>query len=331
MGNLLLEKLLTELEENQQYDLDIRNIIDNLKKYSTLSDSLKNKWVNNAQFVLSTLRNRLLISKDEQNTLKNKVVVFLGLSVGSHAVNSWMMESRAKTIKISDPDDVSPTNLNRLNSTWSEIGDSKVNVVKRNIFGKNPRTVVHSFKTQKISDIEQIIIKSPKADLIVEQVDNLEAKLTIRKLAKQYAIPVIMATDVGDNVFLDIERYDIDAKTKFFNDRIKNIENIDFTKLSQKDRIGMSVGLVGLEHNSERMLESLMSIGSKIKTWPQLGTTALIAGAVIAKTIRKIFIGEKIKSGRYYFCFDDIVSADYNSNGRVLKREILIKQILAKK
>ena len=276
---------------------------------------------------LVTSRNKNLITQEKQNLLNKTTIAFLGLSVGSHAALTWMMLSRADKIKISDPDIISPTNLNRLRFGWNAIGKLKVDVVKKQLQEMNPYCKVHSFNSKGIVDTERIIIDKPKPDLIVDSMDDLESKVFVRLLASKYKIPVLMATDVGDNVFLDIERYDKLPRPLLFNGRVKNIEKIDFSQISSQAKIKISMQIVGLEHNSEEMLNSLLSIGKTIKTWPQLGSTATVAGGLLATIIKKIVLGEEIKNGRYYLLLDGFVTKNYYSKKRISVRNKLASKL----
>ena len=84
---------------------------------------------------------------------------------------------------------------------------------------------------------------------------------------------------------------------------------------------------MGIEKVSERMLNSVFGIGATIVNWPQLGATATIAGGVIASLIKKIILGENIKSGRYYLSLNNIFVSDFNSIRRVNERRKKIRAI----
>lgn len=280
-----------------------------------------------AYFELSTARNRNLINIDEQNLLRKTVVAFFGLSVGSHAALTWMMLSRADAIKIVDPDAISASNLNRLRMGWKDIGKKKTAVVEEELSKINPFATIYSFSNGSPQEVRRVIESSPSADIIIDEIDNFEVKIVLRKIAKERKIPLISAADVGDNVVLDIERYDETPQPEMFLGRVAGMENINFSKLTDKEKKKLIIKLVGFEENSEKMLNSLFAIGGSIVTWPQLGSTASIAGGVVATAIKKIILGEKVKSGRYYFSLDDILVDDFNSAKRKSNRDRLINQI----
>jgi tRNA A37 threonylcarbamoyladenosine dehydratase len=66
------------------------------------------------------------------------------MSVGSHAATSWMLISRASAVKISDPDTISLSNLNRLELGVKSIRELKVDVMEQRIKEINPYCKVYS-------------------------------------------------------------------------------------------------------------------------------------------------------------------------------------------
>ncbi len=321
----IIKKLIIELEENKKFESEITDLASwNIKYFKTKRGK---RGLERLFFYLSTLRNRQLIRYNEQGRLTGAIVAFFGLSVGSHAALTWMMLSRAKIIKISDPDTISSSNLNRLRFGWGKVGKLKADVVKEELQKINPFCKIYKYIGQGKKTVRKIILDIPKPDIIVDSMDDLKSKVLLRLLAKKENIPVLMATDVGDNVFLDIERYDKLPKPKEFNGRIGDLEKIDFSNISNTERKKLSMKIVGLEHNSEEMLESLLSVGKTIKTWPQLGSTSTIAGGLIATVIKKIVLGENVRSGRYYFLIDDLLVGGFNSKERTRARKRLSSEL----
>lgn len=279
-----------------------------------------------AYFELSTARNRNLITLDEQNKLRGSVVAFFGLSVGSHAALTWVMQSRADAIKIIDPDTIDVSNLNRIRTAVKNIGRLKTEVLKEELNELSLFTNVYTHTRANIVKLDRIFTE-PAIDIVVDEVDNFEIKIHLRKLAKKNKIPLLSAADVGDNVILDVERYDLYPQPNLFLGRIPNIENMNFSELSGRKKKKLIIQLVGFEKNSEKLIDSLFAVGGSITTWPQLGATATIAGGIITTAIKKIVLGEKVCSGRYYISLDDILVADFNNNERKKIRSKKIKQI----
>lgn len=280
-----------------------------------------------AFFELTTARNRNLINVDEQNKLRKTVVGFFGLSVGSLAALTWMRQSRADVIKIMDPDTIDATNLNRIPFGWDTIGREKAEVVKKELTQINPFCeVISATKTDK-NTVKHFFFAKPELDIIIDAIDDFEGKVLLRYFAKKRKIALVSAADVGDNVMLDIERYDINPRQEFFHGRVEDLDKINFSQLTDRERKKLIIQLVGFENASERMIESIMAIGGSIPTWPQLGATATMAGGIVTTAIKKIILGEQVESGRYYISLDDILVKDFNSNRRVTERKAKVAQI----
>ena len=108
-------------------------------------------------------------------------------------------------------------------------------------------------------------------------------------------------------------------------DEVENYES-----LSDLQRKKLIIKIVGFEKNSETMLSSLHEIGDTLLTWPQLGATATLAAGVITTAIKKIILGEKIASGRYYISLDDILDSSFYNKDRVKQRKMLVKKVKEK-
>lgn len=278
-------------------------------------------------YAVTSVRNRNLITDDEQRTLEAAVVGFFGLSVGSHAVTTWLLESRANCLKIIDPDIIDGTNLNRLRLPWSSIGRSKAEVTQEILSAINPQATIIAAREINDTMYQSIFHETPRLAAVVDEIDDLAGKLTLRRLAREAKIPLLSATDVGDNVILDIERYDQDPQPEFFLGKIPGIEKLDPLSLNLVERVGLVLAIVGLEDCSVAMLQSLLDIGEKIETWPQLAATATISGGIITTALKKIFLGELVSSGRYLFSLDQLLTPQVHDQA---KKQELIQTLLAK-
>src|SRR3990170_5491688 len=65
--------------------------------------------------------------------------------------------------------------------------------------------------------------------ILFEETDNLEMKIRLRIEARKRSIPVVMGTDNGDGVIIDIERFDKNPSLQLFNGVIGDI-NIEELK-----------------------------------------------------------------------------------------------------
>lgn len=321
ISKLQRKKLLEELWSLAIFDVSALEIFQSLQPDP--DDASVQRLLTN----IVTARNRNLISATGQQKLQQSVVAFFGLSVGSHAAVTWTMQARPDFIKIADPDTVDFTNLNRLRYGIKSVGKKKVDLVTNIIKKIHPYTNILTNEQKSIDSALEILNKSPKTHIIVDEIDDLEGKKMLRMYARTHHLPLICATDVGDNVLLDIERYDLSPQPQLFLGRVPDIELIDLTKLSEEERIQMVMRIVGLEHHSTEMLNSLLAIGDTLPTWPQLGATATMAGGILTTTLKKILLGEKVASGRYIIDLDELMVNDTNSSAKAKERDVIIKKI----
>ena len=299
----VVREIKVELEKSALFNAKSKEMLESINKSEITDDQLAQKFA----FHLPTLRNQNLISEKQQNVLRSSNVVFMGMSVGSHAVANWVMQSRPDRVSIADHDIVSPSNLNRLRYGWKQVGRRKIDVVREELREMHPYLdLKYTHKTDQ-ENISKFLTTMPMISAVVDAIDDFEGKIFLRKFCQKKAIPLLSAADVGDMVILDIERYDITPQPELFLGRIpvKSVE--EYSNLSEMEKKKLIIELVGLDKNSDALLHSLLAIGKTISTWPQLGATANMAGGIIALALKKIFLGEKVKSGRYLISLDEIL------------------------
>lgn len=256
-----------------------------------------------------TARNIYLLYPEEQEKFYyNSKIGIAGLSVGSHSVLTLAMVGGPKLIKIADNDEISLSNLNRLRYPVFSVGRNKAIFCAENIYEINPyiRLEVYNEGLNE-KNLEKFLLK-PKIDVLIEEMDNLYLKIKIRELARQYRIPVIMATDHGDNILVDIERYDLNPNYPILHGIIGNMKSKDFLNLQPKDLIRLTAKLAGSELANARTLYSLTQVGKTIYSWPQLGNAATLCGSVLTYLAKKIILGHKIKEGRFLVDLDGLLS-----------------------
>lgn len=268
---------------------------------------------------MRTGRNRNLITKAEQLIYYKSKVAILGLSVGSHAALTIAMTGGAKNLILADPDTISGTNLNRIRTGASNLGISKSVLTARLISEINPYSDIAIFPTGvNDENINEIL----KVDVLVEEMDNPYFKIKVREIAKMKRVPVVMATDNGDNIFVDIERFDKEPRMQILNGLTGKLSSNEFKSLSPEKLVKIAARIAGARKATLRMQESVTQVGKKIYSWPQLGTAANLAGSAVAYLVRRIVLNsENIKSGRYEVNLDAIFESDYYDKKVVLKRK----------
>lgn len=249
-------------------------------------------------------RNRNLINEEERQTLvKNRTILILGLSVGSNVVDSLLMQGIGSKYILVDMDHLDPTNLNRLRASYDQLGVHKIDIVAKKVSELDPYLEQIHYKDGLNEDNLSEILTAHKPDIIIDEMDSLRMKIMIRLRAKELGIPVVMATDDGDDILLDIERYDLDSEQPILHGILPDevAEDILGSKEMNRQETGAIIGkyFVNLENVPVRMLESLLEVGKTLPSWPQLGGAAVLSGLYVSYAAKRILLGQALRSGRF--------------------------------
>lgn len=248
---------------------------------------------------LRTYRNKDMITDAEQRKLLMAKIAVFGLSVGSSVVEQMAMGGIGGTFVLADFDKLSPTNLNRINVGFDNIGMEKIDIAASKLSETDPYiTQIHFRDGINESHFDELAEIRP--DVIFDEIDNLAIKALLRQFAQKNCIPLIMATDVGDKSVIDVERYD-DGKTQPFNGRLNNdeIDKLLSGEMSDAEKQKITMKIVGYSNIGPRLIDSSMKIGESLDGLPQLGVTAGMGGSLGTVAARELLIGRKLKSGRY--------------------------------
>lgn len=282
-------------------------------------------------FELRTSRNRDIISPDEQAAYRNCSVGIAGLSVGSAILAALVRSGGPKRIKIADFDVLEVTNLNRLQATLLDVGESKAEIAARGIYAIDPFAELTVFANGvNRENIKDFILGNPKLDVCIDEMDMIDCKILSRIIAREARIPVLMATDNGDGVILDVERFDLEPDRKLFHGALGDIHFDNVKDLDYKAWLALATKIVSPEYLTERMQDSLLEIGTAIPAVPQLGTTASIAGSAMAFAVRRIASGEELPSGRYTIGCEEKLIPQYMSEASRARRAEKTQEFMAK-
>ena len=258
-------------------------------------------------FELRTNRNRNLITKEEQQKLRNTTIAFAGLSIGSSALEALVYSGIGKKFVVSDFDTLETSNLNRLKATLLDVGMSKLEIAVRRALEIDPYLEFVKYADGLTNEnCEDFVSKKP--DVIFEAIDSLKIKIILRQKARECKIPIVMFTNLGDSVMVDIERYDLDKSTQLFNGRVgKDVIDIILKDENTKENVNKYVlGLVGVENIPLKALKSVKLIGKELVGRPQLASTVGVSGNLAAYVARRIILGKDVESGRYLFLFSQV-------------------------
>ncbi|HSW77478.1 MAG TPA: ThiF family adenylyltransferase [Candidatus Chromulinivoraceae bacterium] len=269
-----------------------------------------------------TIRNKDLINEQEQHEYANFTVGCAGMSVGSNVAQSLAISGGSQKIKLVDGAVISASNLNRITTGVYDVGSSKSLVIARKLYEMNPY--------MEIERSDQNITEKNVADFfeqpwplraVVDEIDDLKIKILLRIEARKRGLPVIMATDLGDDVMLDVERFDLDRILPLFHGLVPNVEELLTKEVSKREWLKYATSIIGPHNTPLRMQQSLLKVGTKLVTQPQLGPTAMMSGVVVAYAIRQIATEEKLRSGRTLISLDkhlrpDLVTLRYRREHR---------------
>ncbi|NMO01209.1 thiamine biosynthesis protein ThiF [Gordonia sp. TBRC 11910] len=254
---------------------------------------------------LKSARNRHLLTYAEQEAWQHATIAVAGLSVGSAALIACGLTG-ARKFHVADPDDLAITNLNRLAGSVCDLGRSKLELARRRLLEADPYTALTAFAQGYAPDIAAAFLgtDADAVQVVIEEIDDVAMKIDMRRRARAAGIPVVSATDIGDNVVLDIERFDLDPAYPIFHGRGENFADGDADDPTQ--RLSMAAAIVG-DSLTPRMAFSASQINRSISSWPQLGSTAQMAGALAATAARMIVCRGAVPSGRYHIEVDRIL------------------------
>ena len=129
-----------------------------------------------------------------------------------------------------------------------------------------------------------------------------------------------MATDNGDDVIIDIERFDLEEARPVFHGLVDEKKPEELNNLNYRTWLKLSTQIVSPNYLTEKMQDSLLEIGKTISAVPQLGTTASMAGAAISYAVRRIASHQNMPSGRYAIGLEEKLVPNFSSPDNVEKR-----------
>ncbi|MDP3956528.1 MAG: ThiF family adenylyltransferase, partial [bacterium] len=236
-----------------------------------------------------------------------------------------------KRVKLADFDIVEITNLNRIRAKLPDVGESKLTVAAREVWELDPFADIFFWKSGlNKKNIKEFITGKPPLNIMIDEMDDIGLKFLARKLCRRFRVPMLMATDNGDSVILDIERFDLEPTRPIFNGRVG--ENIlGSNPLTPAKWLKLAAKIIDPQCMTPRLQDSLLEVGKHITGAPQLGPTAAMAGAAVAFAVRRIANNAAMPSGRYLFGLEEKFEPGYMKKNaikiRAKKTRLFNKQL----
>jgi tRNA A37 threonylcarbamoyladenosine dehydratase len=272
-------------------------------------------WTNRLVHVLDktdfidvrTSRNQNKITLEERNTLLQKRIGIIGLSVGQSVSVTIAMERICSEIRLADFDLLELTNLNRIRTGVHNLGLPKVYSVAREISEIDPFIKVVCYPEGLTElNMDDFFLKDGKLDLLIEESDGFDIKILSRYKAKELGIPVVM--EASDRCTVDVERFDMEPNRSILHGIVDhlNIETLKSLKTTE-EKIPYMLDVLGIETSSLRLRASMLEIEQSINTWPQLASAVTMGGGIATDVSRRLLLNQFTESGRYHVDIDQII------------------------
>lgn len=239
-------------------------------------------------------RNRNNITAAEQTTLSALTVGVAGLSVGHVIAHTLAAQGLCGKLRLADFDHLELSNLNRVPATVFDLGINKAVVAARRIAELDPYLPVEVLDAGLNAETLDDFVKG--LDIAVEECDSLEVKARLRVAARDLKIPVLMAT--SDRGIIDVERFDRDPGRPILHGLLGQLDIDLLPGMSSREKIPHVLRHLEAERLSPSTAASLIEIDRTLSTWPQLASDVIIGAAAIAEAVRRIGLGEELRSGR---------------------------------
>ncbi|MBA8959616.1 molybdopterin/thiamine biosynthesis adenylyltransferase [Rhodococcus percolatus] len=239
-------------------------------------------------------RNRNKVTAPEQERLRDVTVGIVGLSVGHAVALALTLEGACGGLRLADFDTLELSNLNRVPGTVLDLGVNKAVVAARRIAEIDPYVTVTLWEDGL--DVESVAEFLDGTDVVIDECDSLDVKVSLRREARRRGLPVLMAT--SDRGLLDVERFDLEPDRPIFHGVIGDVDVKSLAGLDSRDKIPLVLRILDASQLSATMAASLVEVDETISTWPQLGGEVLLGGAEVAAAVRRIVLGQPLASGR---------------------------------
>jgi len=253
-------------------------------------------------------RNHNLISKKDQKKLATVRVGIAGLNVGNPAAVCLNQVGVGTYFKLADNDVLSLSNFNRFRASLTDLGINKAVLTARQLYEIDPFVKLDVLPQGILAGKEHLFVSRPAIDILVEEVDNLPLKISLRKAAREARVPVVMVTGNGPNVLIDVERYDQKKNLPILNGKLSlKVQNKVGLKSPLRERVLLARDFVGMRYLVQELRDSFLEVGVSLAGIPQLAEASFLRGAVLCYFVRQISLGGHVPSGRYALRMDTII------------------------
>ena len=239
-------------------------------------------------------RNRNVITVDEQTRLGALRIGVAGLSVGHVIAHTLAVQGLGGELRLADFDHLELSNLNRVPATVLDIGVNKAEVAARRIAELDPYQHVRVLDAGLTVDTVDEFLDG--LEILVEECDSLDMKAMVRERARALGIPVLMAT--SDRGLVDVERFDLEPQRPILHGLLGGLDTALLSGMTNRQKVPHMARLLEADHLSARLVASVVEIDRTLSTWPQVASEVVLGATAIAEAVRRIGLGEPLRSGR---------------------------------
>jgi tRNA A37 threonylcarbamoyladenosine dehydratase/nitroreductase len=251
-------------------------------------------------------RNRYKITGDEQERLRSVRVGIAGLSVGLSVALTMALEGVGGSFRLADFDTLGLSNLNRLRAGVGDFGLNKAVLAARQMLELDPYLDIRIFPDGITEDnLGDFFTAGGPLDLLIEECDDLYAKVRLREEARRLRIPVLMNT--SDRGLIDVERFDREPDRPLLHGLIGSLRADELKGLTTKEKIPFILKILDPSRLSPQSQASMVEIKETLETWPQLGSAVTLGGALTTDVARRVLLGQLTHSARFYVDLETLV------------------------
>ncbi|MDR6974386.1 hypothetical protein J2X68_001064 [Streptomyces sp. 3330] len=256
-----------------------------------------------------TDRNRDKITSVEQRKLLGRRIGVVGLSVGSSAALTCVMEGVGGSFRLADFDKLGLSNLNRLRAGVHDLGVPKTVLCARQMYEIDPYLDIELWSEGITEDSVEAFFGDAEhpLDLLIEECDTPWVKVAVREQARARRVPVLM--DANDRGLLDVERFDEEPDRPLFHGRGGDLSARDVRGLDRAGAMAYLLQVCDESRLSPAMTDALGRIGRTLSSWPQLASGVMLGSALVTDAARRILLDRPVASGRYYVDLEELIGA----------------------
>ena len=206
----------------------------------------------------------------------------------------WPPRDCVGCLRLADFDRLELSNLNRVPATVFDLGLNKACVAARRVAELDPYLPVEVLEAGlALDNVDEF---ADGLDIIVEECDALDMKAALRVAARARGIPVLMAT--SDRGLVDVERFDQEPQRPILHGLLGDLDLALLPGMSSHEKVRHVLRHLEAERLSPRGAASLIEVDRTLSTWPQLASDVGLGASVLAEAVRRIGLGEELRSGR---------------------------------